>query len=109
MKRDAEQTLFVEEWLKVNELRLDVQEWLGQEPPARVDDTDKAGLLDHGLAAATVRNRDHGQRVCQTAGDFLEFDFGLGIDRGAERQRRDSKGGKGGKDETHLIPPVFHL
>ena len=109
MERDAEQSLLVEERLEVNELRLDVQEWLGQEPPARVDDADQAGLLDHGPAAATVGYRDHRQRMSETAGDFLELDFRLSIRRNAERQRHGGNSGKGGKDDTHLIPPVFRF
>ena len=87
MERDAEQSLLVEEGLKLNELRLDVQERFGQQPAPRVDDAHQAVLLDHGLAAGAVGDRDHRQGMGQAAGDLLQFDFDLGIGRDGERQR----------------------
>jgi hypothetical protein len=107
MERDPEQTLLVEERLEVDELRLDVEERLGQEPAARVDDADETRLLDHGPAAGAVRYRNHRQRMSEAARDFLQLDFQLSIRRNAERQRYGGNGSKGGKDEAHLIPPVF--
>jgi hypothetical protein len=87
MERDPQEPTLVEEGVKLRELRLDVQERLGQEPPARIDDPHHAVLLDHRLAAAAVGDRDHRQWVGEPAGDFLQFDFHLGIRRGGDEHR----------------------